>query len=155
MARNLNKYFKLNGKNGQFLDSAGLNTMTYFDYLNRFEKVARNVFEWINLPKSMNADYLEKCLYYYGQASIIKDKTFGFINLKASDSGEINIYDLPTKLHCYSNNFETNRKLYISSEGLTDEQRKSLETKECILVRNNWDRIPTYRNYEFICNAFI
>ena len=65
MARNLNKYFKLNGKNGQFLDSAELNTMTYFDYLNRFEKVARNVFEWINLPKSMNADYLEKCLYYY------------------------------------------------------------------------------------------
>lgn len=155
MARNLNKYFKLNEKNGQFLDSAGLNTMTYFDYLNRFEKVARNVFEWINLPKSMNADYLEKCLYYYGQASIIKDKNFGIINLKASNSGEINIYDLPTKLHCYSNNFETNRKLYISSEGLTDEERKSLETKECILVRNNWDRIPTYRHYELICNAFI
>lgn len=139
-----NKYLQLNRKNQNFIDSNELNVLTYYDYLNRFEKVARNVFEWINLPKSMNADYLEKCLYYYGQASIIKDKTFGFINLKASDSGEINIYDLPTKLHCYSNNFETNRKLYVSSEGLTEEQRKAKETQECILVRNTWDRIPTY-----------
>lgn len=150
-----NKYLQLNRKNQEFVDSNTLNVLTYYDYLNRFEKVARNVFEWVNLPPSMNADYLEKCLYYYGQAVLIKDKNFGFMNLKASDSGDINIYDLPTKLHCYSNNYQTNRKLYVSSEGLTEEERKALETKECILVRNNWDRIPTYRYYELICNAFI
>lgn len=139
-----NKYLQLNRKNQNFIDSNELNVLTYYDYLNRFEKVARNVFEWVNLPSSMNADYLEKCLYYYGQAVLIKDKNFGFINLKACDSGDINIYDLPTKLHCYSNNYQTNRKLYISSEGLTEEQRKAKETQECILVRNTWDRIPTY-----------
>ena len=139
-----NKYLQLNRKNQEFVDSNTLNVLTYYDYLNRFEKVARNVFEWVNLPTSMNADYLEKCLYYYGQAVLIKDKNYGFINLKASDSGDINIYDLPTKLHCYSNNYQTNRKLYVSSEGLTEEQRKAKETQECILVRNTWDRIPTY-----------
>ena len=139
-----NKYLQLNRKNQEFIDSNTINLMTYYDYLNRFEKVARNVFEWVNLPTSMNADYLEKCLYYYGQAVFIKDKNYGFINLKASDSGDINIYDLPTKLHCYSNNYQTNRKLYISNEGLTEEQRIAKENQECILVRNTWDRIPTY-----------
>ena len=135
---------KLNQKNKQFADSNELNLLTYYDYLYRFERLARNIFEWVNIPKSMDADFLEKCLYYDGQACILKDKNYGFINLKATDNGNINIYDLPTLLHCYSNNYQTNRKIYISSEGLTEEQRKSLENNECILVKNTNDRIPTY-----------
>ena len=140
----LNKYIKLNQKNKQFADSNELNLMTYYDYLYRFERLARNIFEWVNIPKSMDADFLEKCLYYDGQACILKDKNYGFINLKATDNGYINIYDIPNSLHCYSNNYQTNRKIYISSEGLTEEQRKSLENNECILVKNTNDRIPTY-----------
>lgn len=144
---------KINLKNKQFLNSNELNVLTYYDYLNRFEKVARNIFEWVNLPSTMNAEFLEKCLYFYGQAVFIKSKDYGFINLKCSDNGEINIYDLPTKFNCYSNNFHTSRKLFVSTEGLTEEERKNKEEQECILVRNTWDRIPTYRHYAFICNA--
>lgn len=137
-------YLRLNQKNQMFIDSATLNILTYYDYLNRFEKLARSIFEWVNLPKSMNAEYLEKCLYFYGQACFIKHKDYGFINLKVSDNGEINIYDLPTKFNCYSNNFQTTRKLFISTEGLSEEERKSKENQECILVKNTSDRIPTY-----------
>lgn len=134
---------KFKTENIQFIESAELNKMTYFDYINRFERLARTIFEWVNLPKSMNAIFLEKCLYYYGQAAILKDKNYGFINTQISDSGFINIYDLPTILHCYSTGYQTNRKLYVGSDGLSKEQIEAKEYNEAILVQNNWDRLPT------------
>ena len=134
---------KFKTENIQFIESAELNKMTYFDYLYRFERLARTIFEWVNLPKSMNAIFLEKCLYYYGQAAILKDKNYGFINTQISDSGFINIYDLPTILHCYSTGYQTNRKLYVGSDGLSKEDIEAKEFNEAILVQNNWDRLPT------------
>lgn len=146
---------KLNGKNLQMVNTAEINSLTYFDYLNRFKKVALSIFEWVNLPKSMNAQYLEKCLYYYGQAGFLKDKNYGFINTKLSDNGKLNIYGFPISFHCYSFEYDTTRKLYTGIEGLSENQRKAKETSECILVQNNWDRLPTYRKYGIIRNAFI
>ena len=72
---------KSNYKNNyQFIDNLLVNDLTYIDYLERFKKVALSVFEWVNLPKSMNAMWLEKCLYYNGMASLLKDKNYGCIN---------------------------------------------------------------------------
>lgn len=138
--------------NYEFVDSAIVNDRTYFDYLERFKKLALSMFEWVNLPKSMNAMYLEKCLYYTGQAAFLKDKKYGFINTRATSNGYINIYGYPTSLNCWSYSYNENRKLYT---GL-DESDKNKEFEECILVQNNWERIPTattlelfaYRLYE-------
>ena len=52
--------------NSNFIDTAMLNNETYNFYIVAFEKIARSIFEWVNLPKTMNAEFLEKCLYYYG-----------------------------------------------------------------------------------------
>lgn len=130
--------------NYQFIDSAIVNDKTYFDYLERFKKIALSMFEWVNLPKSMNAMYLEKCLYYTGQASLLKTEKYGFINARATSNGYINIYGYPTSLNCWSYNFNENRKLYT---GL-DESSKDKEFEECILVQNNWERIPTANTLE-------
>lgn len=64
--------------NYQFVDSLIMNDLTFIDYLERFRKVALSVFEWVNLPKGMNAMWLEKCLYYDGQATLLKDKNYRF-----------------------------------------------------------------------------
>lgn len=130
--------------NYQFIDSAIVNDKTYYDYLERFKKIALSMFEWVNLPKSMNAMYLEKCLYYTGQACFLKDKKYGFINTRASSNGYINIYGYPTSLNCWSYNYNENRKLYT---GL-DETSQDKEFEECILVQNNWERIPTANTLE-------
>lgn len=130
--------------NYKFLDSAYLNNETFMNYLERFQKVALSIFEWVNLPKSMNAQWLEKCLYYNGQASLLKDKNYGFINTKCCTNGKLNIYGLPTSLNCYSFEYQTTRKLYTGlREGLTDAQKEYMENNECILVQNNWNREPT------------
>lgn len=130
--------------NYQFIDSAIVNDKTYFDYLERFKKLALSMFEWVNLPKSMNAMYLEKCLYYTGQAAFLKDKKYGFINTRATSNGYINIYGYPTSLNCWSYSYNENRKLYT---GL-DESNKDKEFEECILVQNNWERVPTANTLE-------
>lgn len=124
-------------KNNEFISQAILNDKTYIDFMQRLKNVAVSMFEWINLPSSMSERYLEECLYYNGQAVMFKDKEYGFINTKCSSSGKLNIYGLPVELNCYSFSYNTVRTLYT---GLKDEKA---EETNCILVMNNWDRIPT------------
>ena len=135
--------------NYKFIDSLQINDSTYIDYLNRFTKIALSMFEWVNLPKSMNARYLEMCLFYFGNATLLKDKRYGFINTKCTGSGEINIYGLPTKLNCFSYDFNSIRTLYTGLNPMyTDKQRESREDYECILVQNNWEGTPTIATLE-------
>jgi len=135
-----------------FKDNLIVNDLTYQDYLERFKKIALSIFEWVNLPPSMNAIWLEKCLYYNGQASLLKDKKYGFINTKCCSNGNINIYGLPNSLNCYSFDYQSNRKLFTGlNETLTPAQKEMYEYYECILVQNNWERIPTARNVRTFC----
>lgn len=120
----------------EFRDALILNDLTYNDYLQRMKKIALSMFEWINLPKTMNARYLEMCLFYNGQGALLYDEDYGFINTQVADSGYINIYGLPTKLNCYSFRFNKMRELYVPDSNLPPEE-------ECILVMNNFDRTPT------------
>ena len=78
----------------------------------------------------------------------LKIKNFGFINTKASDNEGLNLYGIPTSLHCYSYDYQTNRKVYMGFNNISNEYN------ECILVQNNIDRLPTCRNYGIIRNAF-
>lgn len=120
----------------EFRDAIIMNDATYNDYLMRMKKIALSMFEWINLPDTMNARYLEQCLFYNGQAGLLYDEDYGFINTQVADSGYINIYGLPTKLNCYSFRFNKMKELYIPNSDLPPEE-------EVILVMNNYDRMPT------------
>lgn len=137
-------------RNQMFKDAELVNNETYFDYLERLKKIALSLFEWQNLPESMNSRWLELCLYYKGNAALLYDENYGFINTNATSAGNLNIYGLPTRINCYSFEYQSTRKLY---SGLTDYSKPE---NECILVMNNWDRVPTastielfaYRLYE-------
>ena len=119
-----------------FRDAILMNNQTYIDYLERMKKICLSLFEWENLPESMNARFLEMCLYYNGQGAMLYDDDYGYINTMASDGGYINIYGLPTEVTCYSYRFNQRRSLYMTDTG----EEKG---KECILVMNNYERIPT------------
>lgn len=119
-----------------FRDAIILNNQTYNDYLGRMRKIALSMFEWQNLPDTMDARFIELCLYYMGQAALFYDDNFGYINSMAADGGYINMYGLPTEIQCYSYRFNQRRSLYMNDTG----EEKG---KECILVLNNYDRIPT------------
>lgn len=137
MARNK----KTKPNNREFIDTAYVNDQTYYDYLYRLKKIATSMFEWVNLPSSMNSRYIEETLYYLGTAALLWDDNYGFINTKCSSAGEINIYGLPTKVNCYSYGYQDMRMLYT---GLN----KTKDNKECIMVMNTWDRTPTCSTLE-------
>ena len=138
-----------NRNNYKFQESLEINDETYMDYLARFRRIALSMFEWINLPKSMNSRFLELCLYYTGKAALLKDKRYGFINTKCAGTGYVNIYGLPTKLHCFSYAFESYRTLYTGlNPMLTDKQKEARDNYECILVQNNWEALPTVSSME-------
>ena len=125
--------------NREFIDSSLLNTETYLNYLERLKQVAISQFEWLNLPSSMNAQFLERCLYEFGKASLLKTKDYGFINAKAVGSSDLNIYMLPSSINCFStDSLNEERKLY---NGFLDEETS--EYDYCVLVKNNQDMIPT------------
>ena len=140
---------KRNNQSYKFTDSAILNDQTFNDYMNRFKRIALSIFEWVNLPKSMNSRYIEMCLFYYGQCAFLKDKTFGFINTKACGNGYVNIYGLPTKINCFSYNYQSTRTLYTGlNPNLTEKQFEYQKNNEAILVMNNYDRLPTAPSME-------
>lgn len=107
-------------------ETAARNILTYYDYYKRLRLIALNMFEWKNLPDSMNAHFLEYCLYWFGQAAFVNDKNLGFINTKCTPSDELNIYNEPISYHCYSVGYDENFPL-----------------SEIAYVRNNFESIPT------------
>lgn len=122
-----------------------INDLSFNDYFNRLRKIALSLFEWVNLPDSMNSIKIEKDLFYNGQCAFLKGSILNddeiIINTNCSDNGHINIYGLPTKLNCYAYNFQTSKNLYV---GLTVNNQNT----DCILVQNNWDRVPTSATIE-------
>lgn len=135
----------------EFKDAILINDQTFIDYQERFKKIAMSIFEWKNLPNSMDGRFIERCLYYLGSCAFLKDEEYGFINVKSTPSGDFNIYGLPTSINCYSYGYHALRNLY---SGLNPENND--EYSECIYVMNNWEHVPTsatlslfaYRLYE-------
>ena len=134
-------------ENLKFIDQALSNDKTYYDYLRRMKMVALSMFEW-KLPTGMDERYLEKCLYYKGQASLFETKDTGFINTQCTSNGYFTIYGLPSALNCHAyNGLHWYRNLYTElgeTEEIIEKQRK----EECVLVLNDWDGIPTCATIE-------
>ena len=64
---------KKKGLSAEFEDAQLMNGYTYNDYLERMKKICLSMFEWQNLPDTMNARYLEMCLYYKGKRRYFYD----------------------------------------------------------------------------------
>lgn len=133
--------------NRGFMDSIMENIDYENDYFNRLRKICLAMFEWENLPKTMDARYLEITLFMDGIASSLYDKDRGIINTRCCSNGRLNIYELPTAYNCYSIDFHTSR---IAYNGLTKKDFESLgngkkwkEDKDCVICLNNYDRLPT------------
>ena len=144
MGKNKKAQFRTNSFD--FVDSLMIDNRTFIDYLERFKRICLSLFEWENLPSSMNERYLEECLFYLGQACLLYDENYGYINTRCSDNGQLNIYGLPTKLNCYSYTYQTYRNLYV---GLPPkEELEKAQKEQAILVMNTKERIPTLATME-------
>ena len=96
------------GVTDMFGDSATLNNLTYMQYLNRLTELAISMFEWKNLPPSIDARYLELHLFETGCMVYFDDAVLGNLCLDCIASGRLGVYGDPVLRRAYSgyNNYQ-------------------------------------------------
>lgn len=93
-----------NKKNRMFWESAKLNNATYQQYYQRLLELSTAMFEWKNLPPSVDARFLELTLFGKGMAVFFKDEELGYLALPVAISGKWNVYNIPTGRRAYASN---------------------------------------------------
>ena len=91
-------------KDRQFWESAAINNGTYKQYYNRLVELAISMFEWKNLPDSVDARFLELCLFVDGQAIFFYDEELGYLTLQNAMNGGFNVYRIPVNRRAYAVN---------------------------------------------------
>lgn len=95
-----------------FCESLYMNNRTYLQYYNRLTELALSMFEWKNLPDSVDPRFLEMCLFGDGMAVFFKDEDLSlgtsengsFLALQCAISGKLNVYRIPTNRRAYAVN---------------------------------------------------
>lgn len=95
-------------KHDIFDESMILNNFTYRQYLNRLTELAISMFEWKNLPKTVDERYLELHLFETGCMVYFKDEVIGDLCLDCIVNGRLDVYGNPLLRRAYSgyNNYQ-------------------------------------------------
>ena len=88
----------------QFIESAYMNNRTYMQYYNRLTELALSMFEWQNLPKTVDQRFLEMCLFSDGMCVFFEDEVLGYLGLRCMIGGKLNVYQIPTDRRAYATN---------------------------------------------------
>lgn len=87
-----------------FEDSAMLNNRTYLQYIEHLTELSISMFEYANLPDTVDWRFLELTLFEKGQALWFKDEVMGNIVTMFASNGPFNIYRIPINRHAYAVN---------------------------------------------------
>lgn len=97
-----------NRNKDQFNQSAMDNNLTFRQYLDRLTELSISMFEWKNLPPTVDARYLELQLFETGCMVYFDDDVIGNACLNCLYNGQFDIYGNPTSRRAYSkyNNYQ-------------------------------------------------
>lgn len=112
-------------KRTNFEDSATTNTLTYMQYLRRLMELSMSMFEWKNLPSTVDPRYIELRLFKTGSVVFFKDDVLGELCLDCIQQGNFDVYGNPITRRAYScyNNYQ-----------------KVLDDKDSVIIWNNYLR---------------
>lgn len=112
-------------KRTNFEDSATTNTLTYTQYLRRLMELSMSMFEWKNLPSTVDPRYIELRLFETGSVVFFKDDVLGELCLDCIQQGNFDVYGNPITRRAYScyNNYQ-----------------KILDDKDSVIIWNNYLR---------------
>lgn len=104
-----------------------MNDLVYIDYYTRLKEYAINTFQWVNLPDTVDARYMELILCERGKVCFFQDELVGFMVLPVNEYGNLNVYNYPTEHQIYAvNGYNKNRNIENS-----------------VVIYNNYLRLPT------------
>lgn len=104
-----------------FGDSSRNNRYTYTQYMERLIDLSVSMFDWVNVPDTIDTRFLELTLFHDGQAVFFKDEELGFLCLQSAINGRFNVYRIPVRRRAYAVNG----------------YQRDLTDKDSVLVWNN------------------
>lgn len=111
-----------NFSNTQFWESAKINNYTYLEYYHRLVELSISMFEWKNIPDSVDTRFLELALFTDGLCVFFYDDVLGYLTLRCSIGGQLNVYRIPTKRRA------------IAANGYN----RNLDETNSVIIFNNW-----------------
>lgn len=112
--------------------SAQINNQTYIDYYQRLMEFAINMFEWRNLPPSVDERFLELTLYEKGYCLYFNDEVVGNLALTCTIGGMLDVYRIPTERRAFAVNG----------------YNKICTSQDSVLIFNNYLHTPTILTIE-------
>lgn len=109
-------------KDRQFWESATLNNTNFKQYYNRLTELSISMFEWKNLPDTVDPRFLELTLFSDGQAVFFYDEEIGYLALQNILGGKLNVYRVPVDRRAYAVNG----------------YQKVLSDKDSVIIYNNY-----------------
>lgn len=99
---------KVGKRKTMFDESAVINNYTYTQYFDRLTELAISMFEWKNVPDTIDPRYLELTLFEKGCAVYFNDEEIGDLCLSCINSGNFDVYGTPVLRRAYSsyNNYQ-------------------------------------------------
>lgn len=120
MAKSRNSY------NEPYTILTGESAQQFNRLYRHYKNIALNLYKWENLPNGIESRFIEEQLFENGQVGFTNHPHLGFIALKSSSGGGLNIYGVPTSYILTGVNF-THR----------------VTGDECVRILNNDTAIPT------------
>lgn len=80
------------------------NQRTYLQYVNRLTELSISMFDWQNLPDTIDARFLELALFNDGMAVFFKDEVMGYLGLQVMIGGALDVYRIPTTRTAFAQN---------------------------------------------------
>lgn len=123
---------RLDSASRSFVDSATRNNITFQHYYNRLTELAISMFEWKNLPDSVDPRFLELTLFSDGMCVFFKDEVLGELALQTMIGGQLSVYRIPKIRRAYA----------------TNGYNKKLDDTDSVIIFNNMIHTNSIRDIE-------
>ena len=122
-------------------------------FMKKFEIIALNLFEWKNLPDTIEERYIEKALFNKGLVCLVDDENFGEIVVGCSYSQNMNIWGEPTEVITTGYNYV--KTFNIENTINTTYTRGVDGLKSAIVCQNNDLALSTREILEYYVNKLV
>ena len=116
-----------------FEESLMLNNQSYIQYVNRLTELSISMFEWKNLPPTVDRRYIELELFKNGSVVYFNDEIIGDLCLDCIASGRLDVYGEPYIRRAYSR---------------YNQYQKMLKPNNSVIIWNNYLRTNSVLDVE-------
>lgn len=88
----------------EFYQSGYMNNRSYMQHYNHLTELSLSMFDWQNLPETIDARFLELCLYSDGMCVFFEDEVLGYLAIQCMIGGQLNVYRIPNERRAYAPN---------------------------------------------------